>query len=155
MHYPAKGCERTPTTFGGLSRSELMSRVRSAGNLSTELKLATLLRNHRLSGWRRRSSLPGKPDFVWPQAKVAVFVDGCFWHGHNCGRNLRPITNEGYWDYKIQKNIARDKRVTRELRNKGWVVLRIWECRLEKDPERCLRRIDSKLRNERAPRSAS
>lgn len=155
MHYPAKGCERTPTTFGGLSRSELMSRVRSAGNLSTEIKLATLLRNHRLSGWRRRSSLPGKPDFVWPQAKVAVFVDGCFWHGHNCGRNLRPITNEGYWDYKIQKNIARDKRVTRELRNKGWVVLRIWECRLEKDPERCLRRIDSKLRNELVPRSAS
>jgi len=155
MNYAAKGCERTPTTFGGLSRSELMSRVRSAGNLSTEIKLATLLRNHRLSGWRRRSSLPGKPDFVWSQARVAVFVDGCFWHGHNCGRNLKPITNEGYWDYKIQKNIARDKRVTRELRNKGWAVLRIWECRLEKDPERCLRRIDSKVRNERVQGSAS
>lgn len=155
MNHFAKGVVGAPTTFGGLSRSELMSRVRSAGNLSTEIKLARLLRNHRLCGWRRRSSLPGKPDFIWSQAKVALFVDGCFWHGHNCGRNLKPITNEGYWDYKIRKNIARDKRVTRVLRKKGWVVVRIWECRLEKDPERCLRRIGSKLRTEQKQRAVS
>lgn len=145
MNFTAGDTEAARTTFGGLSRSELMSRVRSEGNLSTEVRLVILLRSHGLSGWRRRSSLSGKPDFVWSQAKVVVFVDGCFWHGHDCGRNLKPTTNNEYWDYKIQGNITRDKRVNRELRGKGWTVLRIWECRLKKEPERCVRRIESKL----------
>jgi DNA mismatch endonuclease (patch repair protein) len=134
------------TTFGGLSRSELMSRIRSAGNVTTEIKLANLLRKHRLTGWRRRLPLPGKPDFAWPQAKVAVFVDGCFWHGHTCARNLTPKTNPAFWEEKIQRNRARDRRVARRLRKKRWSVIRIWECGLAKDPPRCIRRIAAVLR---------
>ena len=70
--------QRERTTFGGLSRGQLMSRVRSTGNQTTEERLARLLRRAGLSGWRRHQSLPGLPDFVWPRFKVAVFADGCF-----------------------------------------------------------------------------
>src|SRR5262245_4474504 len=85
--------KRGKTTFGGLSRSALMSRVRSKGNATTELKLLKLLRLARLQGWRRNFRLLGNPDFVFPRQKLAVFVDGCFWHGHGCGRNLKPKRN--------------------------------------------------------------
>ena len=78
------------TTFGGLSRSALMSRVRGKGNATTELKLLALLRLARLQGWRRNFPLLGNPDFVFPRQKLAVFVYGRFWHGHGCGRNLKP-----------------------------------------------------------------
>jgi len=88
------------TSFGGLSRSVLMSRVCSSQNATTELKLRALLRSARLTGWRCNSSLLGKPDFVFSQSKVAVFVDGCFWHGHKCGRNLTPKTNADAWSKK-------------------------------------------------------
>ena len=129
------------TTFGGLSRGQLMRRVRSTGNRTTEERLASLLRKARLSGWRRQLPLPGRPDFVWPKAKVAVFVDGCFWHGHDCGRNLTPKTNTEDWRDKINRNRARDRQASRILRLKGWSVIRIWECRLRKNPIACLNRI--------------
>ncbi len=130
------------TTFGSLSRSELMSRVRSRGNETTERRLASLLRRAGLSGWRRHQPLPGRPDFVWPRLSVAVFVDGCFWHGHDCGKNISPRTNSDAWQSKIRRNKARDRRVTRLLRDRGWLVLRIWECRLSRQPARCIRRIE-------------
>jgi DNA mismatch endonuclease (patch repair protein) len=136
------------TTFGGLRRGELMSRVRSAGNLTTEERLACLLRTAGLAGWRRHQLLPGRPDFVWRKAKVAVFVDGCFWHGHDCGRNLRPRTNAKAWRDKIESNQARDRRVTRVLRKQGWTVVRIWECSLANDPDRCVDRIRRWLRSD-------
>lgn len=118
------------TSFGGLSRGELMSRVRSTGNETTEIRLAKLLREARLSGWRRHQPLPGRPDFVWTKAKVAVFVDGCFWHGHDCGRNLSPRTNSAAWRNKVDRNKQRDRQVSRRLRREGWSVLRVWECQL-------------------------
>lgn len=133
------------TTFGRLRRGELMSRVRSTGNQTTEKKLACLLRKAGLAGWRRHQPLPGHPDFVWPKVKVAVFVDGCFWHGHNCGKNVTPKTNVKAWKDKIGRNQARDQRVARNLRQLGWKVIRIWECRLTKAPNRCVRRIQFKL----------
>lgn len=133
------------TTFGRLRRGELMSRVRSTGNQTTEKKLACLLRTAGLTGWRRHQQLPGHPDFVWPKVKVAVFVDGCFWHGHNCGKNVTPKTNVKAWKDKIERNQVRDQRVARSLRQLGWKVIRIWECRLTKAPERCVRRIKFKL----------
>jgi len=133
------------TTFGGLRRGQLMSRVRSTGNLTTEKRLASLLRAAGVGGWRRHQPLPGCPDFVWPKAKVAVFVDGCFWHGHDCGRNVRPRTNAKAWRDKIERNQARDRRATRVLRRLGWTVVRIWECGLAKDPDRCLDRIRRRL----------
>ncbi|MCH8804457.1 MAG: very short patch repair endonuclease [Planctomycetes bacterium] len=122
-----------------------MSRVRSRGNNTTELRLASLLRHSGLSGWRRHQPLPGRPDFVWPKLRVAVFVDGCFWHGHNCGKNISPKTNAAAWQTKISGNKARDRRVTRLLRDRGWLVLRIWECRLSRQHTRCIRRIELAL----------
>ena len=132
------------TTFGNLSRSELMSRVSSTGNQTTEERLVHLLRKMGLAGWRRHQPLPGQPDFVWPKMKVAVFVDGCFWHGHSC-RNLTPKKNASAWRYKIQKTRSRDRRNNRLLRQLGWKVIRIWECRLTKSPNQCLLRIQRKL----------
>jgi DNA mismatch endonuclease (patch repair protein) len=129
------------TTFGGLSRSALMARIRSTRNATTELKMVSLLRAARLRGWRRNFPLLGKPDFVFPKQKQAVFVDGCFWHGHGCGRNLKPKRNTALWRKKINGNQRRDQRVTRTLRTAGWRVIRIWECALAKNPETCIRRI--------------
>ncbi len=129
------------TTLGSLSRSELMSRIRSRGNASTEGRLLHLLRAEGLSGWRRHLPLPGSPDFAWGKEKVAVFVDGCFWHGHDCGKNIKPRRNAQAWERKISGNRKRDRRVDRELRRAGWHVLRIFECQLTKRPDACVRRI--------------
>ena len=137
------------TSFGDMRRDQLMARVRSTGNKTTELRLATLLRQARISGWRRHQRLPGKPDFVWRTAKVAVFVDGCFWHGHDCGRNVTPKTNATAWQEKIGRTQARDRKVSRLLRKAGWKVIRVWECQLRKNPLRSLRRIASALNNRR------
>ena len=133
------------TSFGRLTRSALMARVRSYGNATTESRLAGLLREHGLTGWRRNVKLPGKPDFVWPNARVALFVHGCFWHGHNCGRNLSPKTNKAFWAVKFEGNRSRDKRVRAALRRLGWKVITIWECELNRSPERCLRKIANAL----------
>ncbi len=133
--------QRERTTFGGLRRGQLMSLVRSTGNRTTEGRLAALLREASLAGWRRHQNLPGRPDFVWRRAKVAVFVDGCFWHGHDCGKNVTPKTNARSWQEKIERNRARDRKVARALRKEGWTVIRIWECQLKKSPGRCLARI--------------
>lgn len=132
------------TSFGKLTRGELMSRVRSTGNRTTEKKLARLLREEGLKGWRRHQPLPGRPDFVWRDKKVAVFVDGCFWHGHTC-RNLIPKKNTEAWQDKILRNKTRDRRNNRILRQRGWKVIRIWECQLTKVSDQCLKRIRRKL----------
>src|SRR5438105_4039711 len=100
------------TTFGGLRRSELMARVKSRGNATTELKLVTMLRANGLTGWRRHTKAIGQPDFVWPKTKIAIFVDGCFWHGHGCSRNLSPKTNIDLWQAKFERNRRRDRAVT-------------------------------------------
>ncbi len=139
-HWPGRS-KHAKTSFGGLSRSVLMSRVRSARNATTELKLVSLLRAARLRGWHRNFPLLGKPDFVFPRSKLAVFVDGCFWHGHGCGRNLKPMRNAALWRQKFDWNRRRDARVMRALRSDGWRVVRIWECALAKEPDACLRRI--------------
>lgn len=136
-----KPTETGPTTFGGLSRSELMSRVRSKGTKTTELRLRDELLKSGLQGWVQDYDLPGKPDFTWPVLKVAVFVDGCFWHGHDCGRNLKPRSNVEAWNEKIVGNKKRDRKIDRELRLEGWSVVRIWECQLKKMPRFCITRI--------------
>jgi DNA mismatch endonuclease (patch repair protein) len=130
-----------PSGFGDLSRAELMSRVGSRGNKTTEHRMAVLLRSHRITGWRRHAKLPGMPDFVWPKRCVAVFVDGCFWHGHQCGRNLTPKNNAELWEKKFAATRQRDAQNGRILRQRGWIVVRIWECALARSPEVCLRRI--------------
>ncbi len=117
-----------------------MSRIRGKGNLTTEIKMAGLFRSHGLTGWRRHVALPGRPDFVFQKSKIAVFVDGCFWHG--CPRCFRsPAANSGFWTSKIEANKRRDRRVARELRVRGWTVVRIRECTLKRRGEAEVRRI--------------
>ena len=121
-------------------RSAVMKLVRSKGNKQTELQLKTQLRRNGISGWRRHLPLPGKPDFAFPRQKVAVFVDGCFWHG--CPRCYKaPKSNRRFWREKRLYNQAHDKSVNRRLRLRGWRVIRIWQHSLRKSPETCLKRI--------------
>ena len=131
--------------FAGLTRSELMSRIRSRGNKDTELALIKLFRRHKITGWRRNQKVFGKPDFIFRQVRLAVFVDGCFWHG--CPRHgTQPKGNRAFWKKKFARNIARDRLVNRALRRAGWRVLRIWEHELARKRERqLLRKIQLKL----------
>ena|SRR2546421_12517288 len=120
-------------------RSRIMRSVRGRGNASTELKVVRLLREHKITGWRRHLPLAGRPDFAFPKSRVALFVDGCFWHG--CPAHLRmPSSNVEYWRGKVGRNMERDARVTRELEAKGWRVLRMWEHEI-KEPSRVLREL--------------
>ena len=117
--------------FDDAQRSTVMSRVRSSGNKSTELRLIKLFKSEEITGWRRNYPVKGKPDFVFLKQRVAVFVDGCFWHGHDC-RNTRPSDNAEYWKKKRERNIQHDIEVTGMFVSRGWTVLRIWECELKK-----------------------
>lgn len=108
-------------------RGRIMSRVRSSGNKSTELRLIALFRELGVKGWKRSYPVKGKPDFVFLKERIAVFTDGCFWHGHNC-RNLSPATGEEYWSRKIARNKERDQEVNAVFARRGWTVIRIWEC---------------------------
>ena len=111
--------------FTKSKRSEVMSRIRGRGNKGTELALTKLFRSHRITGWRRNQSVFGKPDFVFPKLKLAVFVDGCFWHG--CPKHAtKPKNNRDFWRRKFSANQSRDALVTRTLRHSGWRVLRVW-----------------------------
>lgn len=118
-------------TFTKRERSQIMKKVKSSKNKSTELRLIELFKHNSIKGWRRNFKLFGKPDFVFPKLRVAVFADGCFWHGHNC-RNLKPEQNKEYWTQKIKRNMERDQLVTETLTAKNWTVLRIWECQIKK-----------------------
>jgi len=124
-------------------RSEVMSRIRGKGNEKTELRLARLMRAGGIRGWRRHLPIPGRPDFSFRRQKVAVFADGCFWHG--CPRCFRlPKQNRAFWKAKIEGNRKRDRTVNRRLRRLGWKVVRIKECQL-KNPEREISRLRSLL----------
>src|SRR5260221_9025305 len=104
-------------------RSQVMAAIRSRGNKDTELRFRAILRQLHITGWRRHYSLVGKPDFVFPKLRLAIFIDGCFWHG--CPKHGRkPGSNRSYWLAKLARNRARDREVVRLLRKKGWQVLR-------------------------------
>jgi DNA mismatch endonuclease, patch repair protein len=120
-------------------RSAHMARIRSRGNKATEAVFIRLLRASKVHGWRRHFQVMGRPDFAFPADRVAVFIDGCFWHAcSNCYR--LPATNVPYWAAKARRNRKRDRIVTRALRTDGWVVLRIWEHDVG-DRVRTLRRL--------------
>jgi DNA mismatch endonuclease (patch repair protein) len=137
-----------PDVFTKAKRSDVMSRIRSRGNRDTELALVRLLRAHGITGWRRQVEIRGRaallrgpnvaaaqqrrptfrvrPDFVFRQVRLALFVDGCFWHG--CPKHgTKPKGNAAFWRKKFAANRARDRRVNRALRRAGWRVVRIWE----------------------------
>lgn len=118
-------------------RSEVMARIRGRGNRSTEGRLAALFRAHGITGWRRQWPLPGRPDFAFPARRLAVFVDGCFWHG--CPRHgTLPRGNRAFWRAKLARNRERDREVSAELRRRGWTVVRVWEHALRPRNERRL-----------------
>ena len=127
--------------FTAAKRSVVMSLIRGSGNKDTELRLIAIFRAQRITGWRRHPPLFGKPDFVFPRLKIAVLVDGCFWHG--CPTHgAKPKNNAEFWRKKLLANQARDRLVTRTLRQQGWRVVRIWEHDLTRKNEgRLLRRL--------------
>lgn len=112
-------------------RSKIMSAVHSKQNKSTEMKLIKIFKENGIIGWRRNYKVKGHPDFVFPDKKIAIFVDGCFLHGHDC-RNTRPADNAEYWQKKRERNMRHDKEITALFENRGWTVIRIWECELKK-----------------------
>ena len=144
-----------PDVFTKAKRSDVMSRIRSRGNKDTELALIRVFRAHRITGWRRqlevrvkrRSTSPRpspqsgegevfrvRPDLVFPKHRLAVFVDGCFWHG--CPQHAtKPKNHAAFWRKKFAANRARDGLVTRTLRSANWRVLRIWEHELARKNE--------------------
>ena len=134
-------------------RSRIMAAVRSRGNASTEVVMAAAFRASKITGWRRQMPilLPTRkaagwrrsivrPDFAFPAFKIAVFVDGDFWHG-NPKRLRMPVSNAAYWADKIKHNRYRDKDVNRRLVEKAWVVVRIWESTLKTRPKECIARV--------------
>ena len=118
-------------------RSDIMRQVKSKKNKSTELRLIEIFKQNGITGWRRNYPVKGHPDFVFPKKKIAVFVDGCFWHGHDC-RNTRPADHQEYWQKKRERNMKHDREVTAMFEARGWTVLRIWECELKKKNESAL-----------------
>lgn len=129
-----------PDVFTKAKRSHVMSRIRGRGNKSTELALAKLFRAHGLAGWRRHEPVFGKPDFVFRMAHIAVFVDGCFWHG--CPKHATlPAARRKFWLRKFADNKARDRRVSVTLRKQGWRVIRVWEHDLKSKPSRVVRKV--------------
>lgn len=123
--------------FSTRERSNIMKKVRSNGNKSTELRLIQYFKRNKITGWRRHYNVKGHPDFVFLRKKIAVFVDGCFWHGHDC-RNTRPSNNAEFWNNKREKNMRHDKEIREYFETRGWRVIRIWECELKSKNEQTL-----------------
>jgi len=135
-----------PDVFTKKKRSEVMSRIRGRGNKETELALAKLMRRNRITGWRRNQPVFGKPDFIFRRVRLALFVDGCFWHACPKHSNL-PVNNRPFWRRKLSSNKKRDLLVIRTLRKTGWTVLRIWEHELtRKNQPLLLRRLHRAFR---------
>lgn len=118
--------------FNRQERSRIMSKIRSRGNVATELRFVEILKKNKIVGWRRGIRLAGNPDFVFRAARVAVFIDGDFWHG-NLRKFRVPKSNVAYWGEKIRGNQRRDRRVSRLLRSQGWRVLRFWQSSLSSE----------------------
>jgi DNA mismatch endonuclease (patch repair protein) len=131
------------------SRRANMRAIRSRGNRTTELKFRALVASSGIRGWKMHVSfLLGCPDFFFPNERIAIFVDGCFWHGcPKCGHT--PKSNRQYWSKKLARNKHRDTQVGRKLRSAGIRVMRFWECQLRHDANCCLKRLFTLL--ERSP----
>ncbi len=130
---PSRQSARAP-----LSRSEVMRRVKSR-DTTPELRVRRALRAAGLTGYRlHRADLPGRPDIAFVGRRRALFVHGCFWHGHSCPRGARaPKSNGAYWRKKIDRNRRRDAQQRDALAALGWRVLVLWECEL-REPDATL-----------------
>lgn len=126
-------------------RSRNMAAVRSKNNKSTESALLVLLKENKLTGWRRNyKKAKGVPDFAFPKRKIAIFLDGCFWHKcPSCF--IPPKTKKAFWRKKIDANVMRDKKVNIQLRRAGWKILRFWEHQIKKNPQKAIEKIKKYL----------
>ena len=133
-----------------MDRSAVMRRVK-ARDTGPELKVRGLLRALGAPGYRlHRRDVPGRPDMAFVGRRLAIFVHGCFWHGHECARGARtPGTNAEYWRSKIARNRARDATALAALKAKGWRALTIWECEL-RDEAAARARLAAFLRADQA-----
>lgn len=114
----------------GTVRSRTMAAIRGKGNRTTEVTFRMVLVRCKIRGWSMHKNLPGRPDFYFKQKKLAVFLDGCFWHGCNrCGHT--PKTRSEFWRVKIARNKARDRKTAIILREIGVSVIRAWEHQLK------------------------
>jgi len=113
------------------TRSSIMRRVRSK-NTGPELTVRRMLHRHGFRFRLHRSDLPGKPDIVLPKWKAVILVHGCFWHQHpGCPRATRPEANRTFWERKLNRNVERDRRNEALLFQRGWRVLKLWECEIQ------------------------
>ncbi len=119
--------------FSPSMRSKIMSKIKSK-NTKAEILLRKELWRMGIRGYRIHYNLPGRPDIVFTTVKLAVFIDGDFWHGYLWKKGGK-IPEKPYWKGKITSNIARDKRVNIELRKRGWKVTRVWEHEVMKNPQ--------------------
>lgn len=139
MQNPRTAERRARDPLSKRGRSRLMARVRNRDTVP-ELQLRRLLHG---AGYRfrlHRADLAGSPDIVLPRFRTAIFVHGCFWHGHSCPRGARPGTNVEFWDAKLDRNRQRDQDVEDSLKSEGWAVLTVWECEL-RSPGSLLSRV--------------
>lgn len=124
-------------------RSRIMAAVRSK-NTSTELRLRRALWAAGIKGYRVHITLPGTPDITFTRVRVAVFIDGCFWH--RCPQCFRPPKSRPeYWEPKIKRNVERDNTVNHQLSDQGWHVLRFWEHEVNDNLPACVRRVKDSL----------
>lgn len=124
-------------------RSRNMAAVQGK-NTKPELRVRSKI--HR-AGFRyalHKRNLPGRPDLVFPKYRVAAFVNGCFWHGHDCPRGKRPATRRHFWDEKLEKNALRDRLNAEALESQGWKVFVIWECSLDEGVDQLLNLLNTK-----------
>jgi DNA mismatch endonuclease (patch repair protein) len=132
-------------------RSRMMAAVRSRGNRTTERRLRACMIRAGLKGWSvQPPDVAGRPDFVFTEQRLAIFVDGAFWHGAP-GFNRFPKSRLEYWKPKIERNKLRDASVNRKLRAAGWSVLRFWDHELEQNPRAVVRTIEDRLRARALP----
>lgn len=132
-------------------RSINMSHIRSTNSKPEEIVRKYLF----AEGFRYRKNvkkLPGCPDIVLPKYKTVIFVNGCFWHKHDCPRFVWPSSNQDYWRPKILRNVERDNQSCKELESLGWKVITVWECELKKKAfEGTMRKIIQQIVSEKQP----
>lgn len=141
-------------TFDRQKRSDLMSRVRGK-NTKLELRVRSYLHASGLRYVLHDKRLPGTPDLSFPSRRIAVFVHGCFWHGHEgCKKATIPATRPEFWRAKIAKNKARDTRTVAELNALGWIVMTMWQCSITAQAlEELAASIRAEIPKGRAPRA--
>ena len=116
-----------------------MSRIKGK-NTGPEVKLRKLLYAHGIRGYRVHCNLKGKPDIVFVKKRIAIFIDGCFWH--KCPVCFQePETRKEFWMKKIQSNVDRDNKVNTQLKDEGWIVMRFWEHDVRKNPDVIVKKI--------------